>query len=172
MGLPLKINGIIAKNSWSAAAVGVPGAFAAHADIPILVGIWTNMLWKISKESRSNLDFKTIVKAVATFGAAVGTVASGVKIANTYFASTGVGTPLAIVFNSAANGLATYSIGRTCGNIMQRENVELADLISGLFALVGASASDVDPNDVQDLMDNILKNPPSDAPDINDGLTP
>ena len=84
-------------NSFAAAAVGVPGAFVAHGDVAILTGIWTNMLYNLARHAGCEMDKETALLVAGALIASTGTMLAGMKLANTYFGYTGVGTIPAMV---------------------------------------------------------------------------
>lgn len=113
----------ILKHSFSAAAIGIPGAFAAHADIPALAGIWGRMIYKLAKHADCGMDEKTALKAAGSIAASVATMAAGAKLANTYFAATGIGTPIAIAANAGANAAGTWIVGNIAGELMLEDDI-------------------------------------------------
>lgn len=159
--LTLSTKGIILKNSFWAAAVGVPGAFAAHADIPILAGIWAKMIYEIAEDNNIELNEANAIKIAAAIGGAVGIAAVGVKAANTYFAYTGIGSLLAIPLNATANGVGTYLIGDTSAKLINKKELTPADyaravlgVLSGwLGTQINVDYDDIKPSEVKSRFD-------------------
>lgn len=120
----LKIKTCIARSSFAAAAVGVPGAFAAHGDIPVLTGIWANMIYRLAKHSECPMDMATAARIAGSIAVSMAAMSAGVKAANSYFAYTGVGTLPAIVANAGANGVGTWLVGRACADVMVEKDLE------------------------------------------------
>ena len=139
MSHPLNIQSCIIKHSIGAAAVGVPGAFAAHADVPVLVGIWGKMIYNIAQHAKKDISSDTAAKIAVSIGMTAGTFAATGKVANTYFAVSGVGTPLAILFNSSLNGVSTYAIGDSVANVILKDELSSGDIVKA--AIGGLSAA-------------------------------
>ena len=155
--IPLGIKTSIIRHSIGGAAIGVPGAFAAHGDVAFLSLLWSKMIYTIADKSGAEMDKKTIFKIAATVGAAAGTASAGVKIANTYFAATGVGTPFAMAANASANGVATYLIGNTAANFILKNNLDPADIIRGVLGALSIPLGDVAAEKVDELVEFIAR---------------
>lgn len=160
VAIPSNIQKTITNHALGAAAVGVPGAFAAHADLGVLGGIWARMIVRIAEQTDVDIDFKSAAKIAATLGIAIGTIGTGVKAANTYFAWSGVGTPLAILFNSSANGIATNHIGKAVASVMLKDNVSPEDIIRAALGVLGVSAADIAIDAVNEASANIVAKGP------------
>ena len=103
--IPPGMQRIIRKHSLALGGVGVVGAFGAHADIPAITGSWAVMLTELATEANIKLDMEGALKITAALATAVGGVWTGFKLANSYFAYTGVGTPLAVLANACGLSL-------------------------------------------------------------------
>jgi hypothetical protein len=150
--IPTKMHKSIIRHSFSAAGIGVPGAFAAHADIVPLMGIWANMIYRVAKHADKDLDWDSALKVAASLGAAGGVVAFGAKAANTYFAFSGIGTPLAILFNASANGVATYYVGRVAAQTIMKDKLSPGDIFGAVAGGLGIVTSDVAAEKIDELL--------------------
>jgi len=117
MEIPLRMKTTIAWSAASAGAIGIPGAFAAHFDIPVLVGIWSNLLVRLAIQAGRDIEKGVAAKIVAGVLLAIGGFAGGVKLMTTALAYTGVGTVPAIIANSGANATLTYFFGRSVAKV-------------------------------------------------------
>src|SRR4051794_16777769 len=120
-------------SSVTAGAVGIPGAFGAHADVLILIGIWTTLLVLLAKDAGSDLDKAKATKIVAAITVGISFFGTGFKLANTYFAYTVLGTLPAIIANVSANGGITYLFGNAAARTF------LAEGASGPAESIGAN---------------------------------
>lgn len=114
----------ILKTSLSLGAVGLPGAFAAHWDMVAIVPAWSTLLYKLAKDAGKQLDKATITKIAGAVAVGVGSALAGVKLANSYFAYSGVGTIPAIGLNMAANGSVTYLMGMSAAKLFLAEDLD------------------------------------------------
>ena len=116
-----------AKIIWASAGlafVGVPGAFAAHADIPIITSAWAGLSVYLIDAAGINMDKASILKLVAGVLTAITSFIIGYKTATTAAAYTGIGTVPAIVVNAGLNGIVTYSYGRALFTILIEDKNE------------------------------------------------
>jgi hypothetical protein len=139
MGITFPMKLCILKNAASAGFVGIPGAFFAHGDIPVLAGIWTNMFFRLAKHANRNLDMKTAGRLALTTATALSVAATGVKVMNTVVAHTGLGAPFAMAANASANAGATYLIGTTAADLLIKNKLTAIDLINAVIAGLGLS---------------------------------
>jgi uncharacterized protein (DUF697 family) len=130
------------KNALIAGGVGIVGAFGAHADIPFLIGIWVKMTLEIADCMGRKLDKDRAKKLVTGVITGIGGFVGGVKLANTYFAYTGIGTIPAILANVGTNGSLTYIYGKALTRVFASESKEFTidTLIATIVALITGSA--------------------------------
>jgi len=140
MSIPLSMRTCVLRHTIAAGAIGVPGAFAAHADIPFLIALWAKMFYELAEKTENGLDKKAALRLATALGTAVGTTAAGAKAANTYFTavSGGLALPFTIAVNSSANALGTYIIGMAAADLLTKKELTAADLINAVLA--GATA--------------------------------
>lgn len=112
-------------HSLAAGGVGIPGAFAAHGDLVAITAIGVTLFIQLAVKAGKQMDKATATKIVAGVLAGIGGFAGGVKLANTYFAYTGVGTVPAIVVNAGANAGLTYLFGKAVASTFLAENTEI-----------------------------------------------
>jgi uncharacterized protein (DUF697 family) len=133
---------------WTAAGLGGVGlfsAFAAHADIAVISAAWTGMLVTLAVQAGHSLSKDGALKIVAGILFAVGGLAGGIKLANTYFAYTGVGTVPAMIVNAGANATLTYIVGKAAAKtFMELETLESAErvVVAIIAILKGGSGGD------------------------------
>src|SRR5262249_12989385 len=94
------------------ALVGVPGAFGAHVDVPVIITTWIGLSAYIAKAVGTHLDKDTLSKIVVGVFTYASFFMLGYKSATAAAAYTGFGTLPAIVVNSGLNGVITYVYGR------------------------------------------------------------
>jgi len=121
MDIPLKMRTKIIWSAVTAGAIGVPGAFGAHADVPLLAGIWATLLVLLAKDAGAELDKAKATKIVAAIFLGISFFGTGFKLANTYFAYTVIGTLPAIIANVGANGSITYLFGKAAARAFLAE---------------------------------------------------
>jgi uncharacterized protein (DUF697 family) len=146
MDLPFNMQLTVTRSSFAAAAIGIPGAFGAHVDVPAIAAIWTGMLLRLSAQAGSRMENGKAMKVAAGVLAGIGLFKMGFKLANTYIAYTGIGTIPAVVANAGANGTVTYLFGRSAGKLFLSENKEdsVEGLIKGILTLMtGVSAENI-----------------------------
>ena len=138
MELPLRMKTTILWSATAAGAVGIPGAFAAHADVGVLVGIWTTLLIRLAYLSGEQLEKAKAAKIAAGAIGGVSAMTLGVKFGATYFAYTGVGTVPAIVVNAGANAPLTYLFGKSAASIFLSEGTQesVAEIVKSIIALI------------------------------------
>jgi uncharacterized protein (DUF697 family) len=136
MELPFPMKTAIGWSAGLAGAVGVPGAFVAHADVPILVGIWITLLVRLAVLAGKDLDKGKAAKIVAGVLLATGGFAGGVKLMTTAIAYTGVGTVPAVIANAGANATLTYFFGRSTAKVFLSN--DHLDSVSAIIAAIVA----------------------------------
>jgi len=138
MELPLRMKTTILWSAAAAGAVGIPGAFLAHADVAVLVGIWTTLLGRLAYLSGEQLEKAKAAKIAAGAIGAIASMTAGVKLGTTYFAYTGVGTVPAIVVNAGANATLTYLFGKSAASIFMSEGTHesVAAIVKSIVALI------------------------------------
>ncbi len=144
MGLPIRMQSAIIWSAVGAGGAGIPGAFGAHVDLGALALIWTGLLLRLGYLAGVKLDEGKAAKIAAGVITALGGFVGGVKLANTYFAYTGVGTIPAVVANMGANATLTYLFGRSAAKIflsngMHDSVTEIVKVI--IFSMIGKHPS-------------------------------
>jgi uncharacterized protein (DUF697 family) len=149
MELPLKMKATIVRCSMGAAGVGIPGAFAAHGDLVAIGAIWTTMLIRLATHAGENLENSKATKIVAGVFAGIGLFKVGFKLANTYFAFTGVGTLPAMIANASVNGGVTYLFGRASGKLFLSEGFRdsTESIVQNLLSLMIGMGIDLPSSD-------------------------
>ena len=115
--LPQEMQATINRYAIGAAVIGVPGAFAAHADLGVLAFLWRKMIIELARQAGGKLDNAKAKKLALGVLSGVAKAYAGYKLANTYFAMTGAGTVPAMAINSAANAYFTRQIGHAVGEV-------------------------------------------------------
>lgn len=133
MDIPFGMRTRIICSSVTVGAVGIPGALGAHLDVVAIAGIWGNLLLMLGKQAGAEFDKAKATKIVAVILAGVGLFGTGFKLANTYFAYTGIGTIPAVVLNAGANASITYLFGKAVARTF------LAEGATGPADSIGAS---------------------------------
>jgi len=133
MNIPLRMKTRIMWSSAAAGAVGVPGAFGAHLDLMAITAIWATLLVMLADQAGSSLDKAKAAKIVAAILAGITFFGTGFKLANTYFAYTGIGTIPAVIANVGANAGITYLFGNAAARSFLSEGT------SGPAQSIGAS---------------------------------
>jgi uncharacterized protein (DUF697 family) len=137
--LPLEMKGTILATSLGLGAVGLFGAFAAHSDLMAITPAWTHMFLKLAKQAGKSLSKDTALKVVT--GVLVGAMGllGGIKLANSYFAYSGVGTVPAVQVNGSVNGVLTWLAGRAWAQIALEEDLEQSvdNLVRAVLGMVG-----------------------------------
>jgi uncharacterized protein (DUF697 family) len=148
MDLPLRMKTAIGWSAGLAGAVGVPGAFAAHGDVPILIGIWTTLLVRLAFLAGKDLDKGKAAKIVAGVLLAIGGFAGGVKLMTTAIAYTGIGTIPAMVANAGANATLTYFFGRSTAKVfLSNDHLDSASaIIAAIVAIMTGGHSPDSPS--------------------------
>jgi uncharacterized protein (DUF697 family) len=137
--LTLEMKATILATSVGLGTVGLFGAFAAHSDLLAITPAWTHMFLRLAKQAGKTLDKDRAVKI--TSGVLMGATAliGGIKLANTYFAYSGVGTIPAIVVNAGVNGVLTWLAGRAWAQITLEEDLEqsVESLVRAVLGMLG-----------------------------------
>jgi len=153
MSVPERFRKIVGGGALYAGAVGVPGAFAFGADVPILISIWCIGGVMIASEA-GNVTTKDHFKGIATStlsGAAL--FLAGSKFAASLFnLLPGPGTMAAIGVNSSLNAFFTYRFLRSVAKVYDKFDTEeliMQNLLSlaSLFSIFDIGS------DVADMMD-------------------
>lgn len=140
-GLTLRMKTTILTTSLGLGAVGVFGAFAAHSDILAIAPAWVAMFASISEDAGVHVDRDKLLKIATGVLLGVGGLLGGMKMANTYFAYTGIGTIPAVVANAGMNAVATWLAGRAWGHIVLEEDLEqsVENLVRAMMASIGVA---------------------------------
>ena len=120
MAIPANMNFTIVFTSLSLGGMGFFTAFAAHADVPMITAAWSTMLLTLAVQAGHKLSKDKALKIAAGILIGVGGLVGGVKLANTYFAYSGVGTIPAMIMNAGANATVTYLVGKAAGKGVHR----------------------------------------------------
>lgn len=117
--------------------VGLFGAFAAHADVAVIVTAWTAMFVKLASQANRSMCKDTALKVASGIIVAMGGIAVGMKVANGWLAFTGVGTIPAMICNAGTNAAMTYVIGRSAARVFLSADAgaSVEELIKGILAL-------------------------------------
>jgi uncharacterized protein (DUF697 family) len=136
--LPLDMNATILANSLGLGTVGLFGAFAAHSDLLAITPAWTHMFLRLAKQAGKSMDKETALKVVTGVLMGASALVGGIKLANTYFAYSGVGTVPAIVLNGGVNGLLTWLAGRAWAQIALEEDLgqSVESLVRAVLSIV------------------------------------
>jgi len=134
MEIPLRMKTAIVWSAVLAGAVGVPGAFGAHADVLALTAIWITLLIRLGILAGKDIEKGTAAKIVAGVLLGIGGFAGGVKLMTTAVAYTGIGTIPAIIVNAGANAALTYYFGRSVAKVFLSE--DLHDSASAIIAAI------------------------------------
>ncbi len=120
--IPGAMHDTIIWTTITTGAVGVAGAFGAHADLPVIAAAWATMFVKLAAKSGNAMSRDTALKVATGVIVGVGTFATGVKVATTWIAYTGIGTVPAILANVSTNGALTYMVGRSAARVFLTED--------------------------------------------------
>lgn len=121
-----------------AGAVGVPGSFAAHADVWVLGLVWAGLFTTIADATGTTFtrhERTRIIKGVLAGAAAF---IGGMKAATTVIAYTGVGTIPAMLANASINATFTYTFGMALYQVFssKEKHVTTADLIQAIVVVM------------------------------------
>lgn len=127
MSVPKKFRSIVGGASKVAGAVGVPGAFAFGADVPVLIKIWVTGAILIANKAGHAASKKEITALATTASSGVATFITGSKLATKLFHLVpGPGTVTAIGVNSSLNAIFTYRFLRSVSKVFdQYDNEEM-----------------------------------------------
>jgi hypothetical protein len=118
MSVPSKFRPIVGAAAGAAGGVGVPGAFAFGADVPVLLCIWVAGAGAIIEEAGHSASDEQL-KALATSAlAGAASFVAGSKIAAKLFhVVPGPGTVAAICVNSTLDAFFTYRFLRSVAKV-------------------------------------------------------
>lgn len=131
MAIPEEMKECVLNHANLAAGIGAAtGGFIPHADIPAMIGIWVDMLAKLSIMSGRELNAETAKRMAVTVCVGVGLAQGAVKTV------TAVGTwllavpslGLSFLFGAAANSGLDYATTRVVG--MQAAELLMADKLT------------------------------------------
>jgi uncharacterized protein (DUF697 family) len=139
--IPLNMKTTITTTSIGLGAVGIFGAFAAHSDLLAIAPAWTGMFLRLANQAGKPMERDRVLKVVTGVLVGVTSFVGGVKLANSYFAYTGIGTIPAIVVNAGVNGTLTWLAGRAWAQICLEDDLEQSvdNLIASLIGAIAAS---------------------------------
>lgn len=145
--IPWSMHRVILYASGGLGAVGIPGAFAAHADVPVIATVWAGMFCALAVLAGKPMDKYLALKVAGGLLLALSGMIEGIKLANTYFAASLIATPYAVAANMALNAGITYNVGRAAARIfLLNDKEETADLMivailsAGLYKLIPGSS--------------------------------
>lgn len=139
MAIPANMHRTVLWTSCSLGGLGLFSAFAPHADLGVITTAWTAMFVTLAVQTGHKLSKDTALKIVGGILLGVGGIAGGAKLANTYFAYTGIGTIPAMLANAGANATITYLVGKAAAKtFIEMETLEsveriVASILRGLF---------------------------------------
>lgn len=130
----------IFTTSLALGGAGVLGAFAAHSDLIVIAPAWVRMFTRLSQQAGKSLDKARALKITTGVLAGAASLVGGIKLANSYFAWSGVGTLPAVVVNAGMNAVLTWLTGRAWAHIVLEEDDEqgVENLVRALLASVSA----------------------------------
>ena len=118
MAVPEKFRDIVGAGAAAAGALGVPGAFAFGADVPVLMGIWATGALMISKRAGFQTSEEQVKGLVTSSLGGLALYLTGAKLASKLFhLLPGPGTLAAIGVNSSLNALFTYRFLRSVAKV-------------------------------------------------------
>lgn len=136
MAVPDQFREIVGGATIAAGGIGVPGAFAFGADVPILIGIWTTGAAMIADQSNRSIEKQEIKAIVVSVASGTATFVAGTKVAAKLFhLLPGPGTLAAVGINSGLNAFFTYKFLRATAKIFDKyddEEMIMQALGSGL----------------------------------------
>lgn len=129
---------------WTSAglgAEGLVGVFTAHADVGVITAAWVAMFVTLAHQAGREMDKDQALKIVAGIVVAIGGLAAGVKIANTWLVYTGVGTLPAMLCNLGTNAVMTYIIGMSAARVFlaSDRSVTANEMIRAIIRMVRPS---------------------------------
>ena len=136
--IPEAMHDIIVMASVGLGITGIFGVFVPHGDVPIIVAAWVGMFLKLAEEVKLEFDKDLAFKLAGGLVAAVGGLVSGVKIAETFLAYTGIGTIPAMICNVGTNAAMTYVIGRALARVFlaSDRSTTIEEMIRGVIRLI------------------------------------
>jgi F420-0:gamma-glutamyl ligase-like protein len=136
-----KMQTTIVGTSVALGITGLFGAFEPHADLGVISVAWGSMFVALAAQAGDHLTKETALKIAAGVGLGLGGMIGGAKLANTYFAYTGVATPFAMIINGSANAIVTYVVGRAAARTFlgsdRGQTVE--QIVASIVGLAGTS---------------------------------
>ncbi len=136
MHIPLRMKWTIGVTATSLGAVGAFSFIAAHADIPVIAGAWGGMFVTLAMQAGRSLEKDTALKVAGGILVVLGGLATGAKVANTYFALTGVGTLPAMLANIGCNAGMTILVGRASAKVfLEAESLESWEKVVNLILI-------------------------------------
>jgi hypothetical protein len=125
MSVPNRFRSIVGGASLAAGAVGVPGAFAFGADVPVLIGIWASGAALIVDEAGGSFSKEDLVPLATATVTGTATFIAGSKLAAKLFHLVpGPGTLAAIGVNSFLDAFFTYRFLRAVAKVYDQRDPE------------------------------------------------
>ncbi len=125
MAVPAPYRDIVGTATWAAGAIGVPGAFAFGADIPVLIGIWTTGGVMIAERAGRAVSKDQVAKAATSAVAGAAALFAGSRLASFLFGFLpGPGTVAGIGLNSSLNAYYTYGFLRNVAKLYDAGDTE------------------------------------------------
>lgn len=139
MTVPSRYVEIVGQHVAASAAIGVPGAFAFGADVPLLIGNWTAGAVRIFEETGFSVEEHEVKSLVGGVISAVAAYIAGASLASKVFHLVpGPGTALAVVANTGLNAFFTYRFLRQVANLCNQHDDEefIWQMLSNTAALI------------------------------------
>lgn len=132
-----KMKEIIQDRAEILALAGTSAIVLPHADIPVIIYNWAQMIIELSEEANLEIDEKSGAKIALAIAKSTAVMGIGVKTMTAVFSWAGVATfGLTTIFatatNSAANYYATQHIGHKIGNIFAEGDIKGRDIVTTL----------------------------------------
>jgi hypothetical protein len=138
MNVPSNMRNTVRATALGLGALGIPGAFGAHADLVPITAAWATMLVTLASQAGREMDKDFAFKVAGGVIVAVGGFAAGVKTANTWLAWTGVGTLAAVLCNVGTNAALTYTTGMAAARVflIEDKSASASDLILAIIRMI------------------------------------
>lgn len=143
MSIPDNMRECVKNHANLAAGVGVVSSPFAHADIPVMVGIWVDMMLKLAAMSSKPLDREAAKKIAVSVVVGVATAQAAIKTVTTVgqwllaIPTAGV----SLLFGAAANGGLNYTTTRVVGmeaaELLESDKLTAENLLRASLAALG-----------------------------------
>ena len=141
--IPSQMQRTIVGTSVALGCTGLFGTFEPHADTGVIAAAWAAMFGALAAQAGHDITKDMALKIAGGVIVGIGGFMGGVKLANTYFAYTGIATPLAMLVNASANGAVTYIVGRAAARTFLSDDVvhTVEQVVGGIVGIVGTPDS-------------------------------